>query len=343
MRFLGPDLLTKSLIDDRSFALPEGSYLRHTLPLYAPAEEDERWPVDSVLHSGDGCAFGVCSDVLKTGSHQFRQLFLEASYAGLPIQENAAAVGGIAAPAPGAVPPLKCIRVPEGGEVTLALIHATYPHTFPPIDDLALAEKAVAAAQKYDIEPFKLKFGPNMFDPSKIVQDPLHYCVFAWRMDLKAELRSSSRYTLHLDLARPRQYQAALEMPEGVNVFAALLATQIIRSSILDSVLDRLPRDLMCPGCREAGRTGLDEMKEVIGEIFEAPYPDLHTISNNVLWAESVLAMNCRADTCEGWIRQFQFSEDCKEELAMSMIRVPQEVDLEYLERYHEHLRGWNH
>lgn len=296
--------------------------------------------MDCTLRSGDDCTFGVCSDVIKTGSIAFRRLFDSASRRLLPrLDINAGVPDGIDAPTPNAADRRIQIDVPEGGEITLALIHALYPQPFIPIENLELAENVLLAVQKYNIDSSQLRFESSMFDPARIMEDPLRYCAFAWRMDLGAELKLSSRYALHLDLARLSQYRAALQIPEGVDVLAALLATNIVRNRSFDTVVDRLPRDLMCPSCREEGRTGLDEMKEVVENIFEAPHPDLHTISHNESWAASVLAINCRTERCESWLPQVHFSEQCKQDLARAMLRVPQEVNLEYLVQHREHSR----
>lgn len=318
--------------------LPPDSYLRHTLPYRTKIEEDRKWPIDCSLVSVDGSAFGVCSDVLKTGSALLREICISHLSSQVDIAPNNGAAGGMA---PGNPMGLPQVDIRQDSETTLALLHAIYPQPFIPINDLDLAEKSVAAAEYYGIELSKLEFDHSLFDPAKISQHPLRYCVFAWRMELEDGLKLSSRYALGslLPLEDPAQYRIALGTVGGVDVLTALLGTKMVRNKALDYVLDILPQDLVCLTCRAQGRTGLAEAKDVIEGIFDQPYPDLHRITDNTMWAQSEFADICVTKTCEPWLREYHFSEHQQSELASSVLRVPYLIDMEYYKEYQEHRR----
>lgn len=309
--FIALSKSTKSSCYISGFTLPQGSYLVHTIPFQATAHLDNVLAADCTVSSGDGCLFAVSRRILEGSPPIIRRMCGRSVHAG------------------GAF-----LHLPEDGETTLAMIHAIYPFPSIPIPTIDLAERAVAAARRYGVSVTRLNFETSIFEPARVSAHPTRYCAFTWDVGLSRELENASRYALVQELKD--EFQWALGVPGAIEVLAALTMTQLDRRDKMDDIISKLPTNLLCFGCRGAGRSGQSEMRDVVNMVFNVPHPDLHSILDCEMWAGSVLATCCPTDSCSQWLQRYTFSQASVTELANAATRVPQVIHHIYFDAKQE-------
>ncbi|KAG8993631.1 hypothetical protein FRB90_000645, partial [Tulasnella sp. 427] len=119
---------------------------------------------------------------------------------------------------------LPVIPVEEDSETLQALLQILYPIDPPSISSLVLAEKLVAAADKYLISTSKLRLYLQhvLGSDESLNEDPLLCYTLSWRLGLEDQAVKASRYTHLIDLSKVTTAEQLVSRARNVGALTKL-------------------------------------------------------------------------------------------------------------------------
>lgn len=217
------------------------------------------------------------------------------------------------------------IRLHEDAETVLALLQGFYPLPSAPITSLELGLKCLVAADKYGLSPSLFRVDYHLFANVPMMADPFGVCVLAWCTGEWALVQHACRFT-H-DLSVPELVARALDLPNGGEVLAALLATRAQKQMATLDVVRVLPDRLVCLTCRTHRPQVWAPMAQAVAALFDTPFPNLGQLFHNPLSALQPHLQLCLTGGCHEGALSIEYTTEERQAIEQAFENVPQTIE----------------